>query len=114
MIEFLIPIDAPSCANLREHHMARARRAKRHRSTAKFCTPATAQTPCVVHLTRLGRGVLDDDNLASALKACRDGIADALRVDDGDVAQVRWTYSQRKVKKTDAVGVSVRIERIEK
>lgn len=40
---------------------------------------------------------LDDDNLRAALKAVRDGVADALGVDDRD-ARVTWAYEQRRSK----------------
>lgn len=38
---------------------------------------------------------LDDDNLRSAFKAIRDGIADALRIDDGD-RRIRFEYDQKR------------------
>lgn len=38
---------------------------------------------------------LDDDNLRSAFKAIRDGIADALRIDDGD-RRIRFAYDQKR------------------
>jgi hypothetical protein len=65
--------------------------------------------PLVVTLTRLSPGELDDDNLRPALKSVRDGVADALDVDDRD-KRVRWEYYQRKQK---AWGVEIRIERAE-
>lgn len=54
--------------------------------------------PCVVMLTRIAPSSgLDDDNLRSAFKHVRDGIADALGIDDRDV-RVRWDYAQRRGK----------------
>jgi hypothetical protein len=50
-----------------------------------------------ITLTRIAPGVLDTDNLASALKAVRDGVADALRVDDGS-SRVAWRYAQERGK----------------
>lgn len=41
---------------------------------------------------------LDDDNLRSAFKAIRDGIADALRIDDGD-RRIAFEYAQRRAPK---------------
>jgi hypothetical protein len=38
---------------------------------------------------------LDGDNLQSAFKATRDGVADWLGVDDGD-PRLDWQYRQRK------------------
>ncbi len=49
--------------------------------------------PAIVTLKRIGPRMLDDDNLRSALKAVRDGLADVIGVDDGD-ARYRWTYEQ--------------------
>ena len=51
----------------------------------------------VVTLTRIAPRALDDDNLRGALKACRDGVADWLAIDDRD-PRVRWEYAQRKGK----------------
>jgi hypothetical protein len=47
-----------------------------------------------VLITRLGRKPFDSDNLAMAAKHVRDGVADALDVDDGD-ERVTWHYAQR-------------------
>jgi hypothetical protein len=41
--------------------------------------------------------LLDDDNLAGACKSVRDGIADALMVDDRH-PRVRWLTGQTKAK----------------
>ena len=41
--------------------------------------------------------MLDSDNLASSLKAVRDGVADAMGVDDG-CSRIQWCYAQRKGK----------------
>mgnify|MGYP001570560197 FL=1 len=49
----------------------------------------------VVTLTRVAPRLMDDDNLAGALKACRDQVATHLRVDDRDSC-VRWVVEQRK------------------
>lgn len=113
--EFTIPGSYPSVANLREHWSARARRAKKHRQDALMITEAQfysaltkLSVPFVlpaeirahggtVHLTRYAPRRLDDDNLAGALKATRDGIAAALGVDDGD-SRVQWRYAQERCK----------------
>ena len=52
--------------------------------------------PWVVTLTRHGPRKLDDDNLSAAFKRIRDGVADALGVDDGNRRRVRWEYKQRR------------------
>ena len=48
-----------------------------------------------VELVRVSPRKLDSDNLQGALKAVRDGVADALGLDDGS-ARYRWEYSQLK------------------
>ena len=49
----------------------------------------------MITLTRLASRKLDSDNLATALKAVRDGVADALNLDDGD-ERLDWRYAQEK------------------
>jgi hypothetical protein len=51
-----------------------------------------------VTLTRVSAGTLDDDAAAASCKSLRDGIADALGFDDGDLANLRFVYRQRKGK----------------
>lgn len=46
-------------------------------------------------LTRVGPKKLDSDGVVSSLKAVRDGIADALGVNDGD-STIRWTCEQAR------------------
>jgi hypothetical protein len=65
--------------------------------------------PLLVTLTRLSAGTMDDDGLASSLKAVRDGVAQAVGIDDGDRARLRFRYEQRKVPR-GGFGVEVRIE----
>ncbi|MBE0568400.1 MAG: hypothetical protein IH577_01830 [Deltaproteobacteria bacterium] len=50
-----------------------------------------------VTLTRIAPRALDTDNLASGLKAIRDGVADALEIDDGS-SLIEWRYAQEKGK----------------
>lgn len=98
-----LPIRTGRGQNSREHWAVRARRVRAERATAAMVVRAArngrAELPQVVTLVRLapGRG-LDDDNLSGALKAVRDGVADALGIDDRD-ARVRWMYDQRRVKR---------------
>jgi crossover junction endodeoxyribonuclease RusA len=99
MIEATIPIKSVSVANLRMHWAVKAKLAKAHRNAAKTAlmsvAPEAPELPLTVILTRLGPRTLDTDNLASCLKAVRDGVADWLGVDDGD-ARLDWQYEQRK------------------
>ena len=96
-----VPLKIVSVANLREHWGQKAARAKLHRShTALALRASTAlcvPLPGVVRLVRIAPRKLDDDNLSSALKACRDGVADWLGINDND-PRVRWEYGQERGK----------------
>ena len=94
----------PSVANLREHHHAKAKRAKEQRKKSYANAWLTCSEPqtcmalgssLVVLLVRVSPRPLDGDNLQSACKAVRDGIADALGIDDRD-PRVSWVYGQEK------------------
>jgi hypothetical protein len=99
-MKFTLPITAKSTANLREHWAEKARRVKPQREAAlravKSRLSELGPTRLVVLMTRVALSDgLDDDNLRSALKSLRDGIASALRVDDRSPL-VRWDYAQRR------------------
>ena len=47
-----------------------------------------------VTFTRVGPRLLDSDNIASAFKAVRDGVATAYGVDDGPRGPITWVYEQ--------------------
>jgi len=83
----------PSPGNWR----ATAGRRKRQRKAAAMLMLAAnrfrPQPPMRITLTRLGAKRMDCDNLRSALKGCRDGIADYLDMDDGDT-RLTWDYRQ--------------------
>ena len=51
--------------------------------------------PITITLCRVSARKLDDDNLAGAFKAVRDGVADWLGISDGSPL-LRWVYEQRK------------------
>ncbi len=87
-----------SLTNSREHHMAKARRAKQQRGDAKMAAIAAlgrvdTDRSWLITITRQGRRYMDTDNLASSAKHIRDGVADALDIDDGD-ARLHWKYWQ--------------------
>jgi len=85
--------------NAREHWRKRATRTKRERGLACVLCSAMDRPqrwPVVVTITRIGPRKLDGDNLAASAKAVRDGVADALGVDDGDESKVLWAYAQEK------------------
>lgn len=58
-----------------------------------------------VRMVRLSPGELDSDNLARALKPCRDGVADALGTHDRD-PRIEWLPAQEKRRG----GYAVRVE----
>lgn len=102
MIRVVLPIRIVSVANVREHWAARAKRSKLHRETAHLMLRRLAPPapPVTVTMTRIGPRTLDTDNLSSGCKAARDGVADWLGVDDGDL-RVTWKYGQTKGKPSE-------------
>jgi hypothetical protein len=119
-----LPIRTVSEANAHEHWRMRQRRAKTQRtavvlalraalagvrarlagSVASDSKPAfmgvverarPVSVLTYVTITRVAPGTLDSDNLAGSQKHIRDGIADALGIDDRSPA-VAWQYAQRK------------------
>jgi hypothetical protein len=108
-----LPIKTVSVANVREHWATRASRARNHRGQAwlmlraEFGQPPVPTGPVAVTLTRIAPRALDSDNLSSSFKALRDGVADWLRIDDGD-ERVTWLYQQeRGPARTYAVRIEV-------
>lgn len=108
-----LPLATKSLTNMRTHWAAKARLAKGQRTpvalvmrTAFAAHPA--QLPATVTLTRIAPRTLDDDNLRGALKSVRDGVADALGLDDRD-GRVRWGYAQRKGQARE-LGIEIRYE----
>ena len=86
-------------ANSRGHTRAKAKRVASQRSaitaTLRVMGGAVVPLPCRVGITRLAPRTLDDDNLASACKAVRDGVAEWLGIDDRD-PRVEWSVAQEK------------------
>lgn len=101
-IATFIPGLVPSTTlNDRSHWSVRYRKAKKERETALLCLMTKGrppELPVTVELTRHATRLLDDDNLVSCMKACRDGVADWLGVDDGD-PRITWVVKQRKAPK---------------
>lgn len=93
-----------SMANVREHWAVRAKRNKAHRAAvgAQFlwCPEILKDTPfpLTVTLTRYGKRLLDDDNLAGSFKAIRDEVATQLCRDDNPKSGISWIYKQDKSK----------------
>ena len=95
-----------------EHWAARTKRAKDQRYTmlhhlANALLGRDVRPPFIITITRIGPRTFDGDNLQAAAKHVRDGIADALGIDDKErKGAVEWIYSQ---KKGDS-GVAVKVQ----
>lgn len=115
-------------SNQHEHWMARARRKKLHTEAARAHVlsrvlgvrrmnfhPAwsvVAELPLKITLTRIGAKRIDPGNIEGSFKGVQDGIALAIKVDDGD-PRLTWQYEQECVKQargTGTYGVRIRIE----
>lgn len=100
-MKFVIPVRTQTESNCNEHWRTRHRRSKAQREVtsaflAELSGPPTP--PCVVRITRVSRGTMDDDNLASSAKHVRDEIAKWIGVDDKHRDVVRYVYEQRRGK----------------
>ena len=111
----LIPVQTVSINNRREHWAVRATRTRHHRRIAAMIVSTAIKKrgmpitfPLVIDMVRLASRRMDDDNLRAALKALRDGIADALGVDDGD-RRLTWNYFQSSYTASSTSGVMVSI-----
>ena len=98
-----LPIDTGSPANERGATRWRGARDAAIRSkTAHLVLRAIrlhrVTVPCTVVLVRVSPRALDSDNAASAMKRVRDGVADALAIDDAD-PRVTWVVEQRRGEK---------------
>ncbi len=103
-ISFTIPLHLKSIANgSHGHWKAKAFAKKRQREVANIHTIAALlevnahlnySPPYAVTITRIGKRQMDDDNIAYAAKAVRDGIAEALGVNDGDRKAITFQYAQ--------------------
>jgi hypothetical protein len=111
-----LPLETISELNAREHWRAKANRVKKQRQDAHmlclisgkgFVVPKNATLD--IMLTRLAPRKLDSDNLASAFKAIRDGIADWLGINDGS-DRITWTYAQEYLAKTRSVIMTLEVK----
>jgi hypothetical protein len=97
-MQTVIPIRTVSEANQREHNLTKAKRVRSHRETTALLMRRLlkkGEVPDVIVLTRLAPKALDGDNLQSALKGCRDGIQDALGIND---RHLNFVYAQEQSK----------------
>jgi hypothetical protein len=85
-------------AVIRSRERAKHREVTRLLVVARHASPEFPGEPYVVTLTRVSAGSMDDDGLAASMKGVRDGIAEALGIDDGERARLLFRYRQRKGK----------------
>jgi hypothetical protein len=102
VIAFEIPgIRLTSLTNAREHWSKRAARAKTQRGRARLYAQVAGVhlvgLPLVITIIRRGPGTLDDDNAVTSAKHVRDGIADALGIDDRSPL-VTWVVQQERAR----------------
>jgi hypothetical protein len=97
-----LPVRLRNTSNARDGWRATAKKAKAVRTlTRNLANNAIAidgelmRFPLVVRLVYIGPRQLDDDGVASAVKSLRDGVADALGVDDRD-PRVVWVPDQER------------------
>jgi len=119
-VQYSIPVKVKSEANMREHHMAKYRRSKAQKNAAYLMTvteakpyrePKSSITVAMIRGYGKRGKKMDSDNLARSMKACRDGIASGLCIDDcSDL--IDWQYAQRQGD-TDRVEVVI-AERVTK
>ena len=119
MLSCTLPIKTVSVLNVREHWAKRAKRTKLHRETTVKMLRTYGESHRLyraafpirwtITLTRIGGRTMDGDNLQASLKACRDGVADWLGIDDKD-ARLTWVYDQKPKQRKQPPGVRVDIE----
>lgn len=88
--------------NAREHYMARARRVSGERAAVHGCSLVQLgpdwrrglKAPYAIKLTRIGKRLMDDDNVAAACKGVRDEVAVMLGHGDGPRDPITWSYGQ--------------------
>lgn len=104
-LETELPLRTVSENNQREHWAAKAKRVKLQRTGAAFVVhgcraeferafPDELRLPLLVRLTRVSQRALDSDNLRGALKAIRDGVADAFGSPTDGPSFASWHYAQ--------------------
>ena len=115
-IQVELPVRTVSEPNARTHWAPRARRQSELRGVFNLAIRSrlgASRRPdrAAVTLTRIAPRTMDSDNLAASLKAVRDGVADALGIDDGD-ARLTWAYAQERGPNSRYFAVRVRIESV--
>lgn len=106
ILECMLLIRTYSEANARHGNwMSRWRRAKAIREPVAVSMRAAANAhsikpkpPLLIRMTRIGPGKLDSDNISSALKSVRDGVADWLGINDRRDDLVKYEVAQEYAK----------------
>lgn len=88
-----LPIRLRSLSNVRMHWAKKAALIKEQRLAAYLMTKRE-DVPVTVRITRFGPKKMDRDNNISSMKGVIDGIADRLKLDDGD-PRIDWKYDQQ-------------------
>ena len=114
MIRFTIPIRTYTPVNGSQGGwQMKAKRRQNERTYTLVCMRRLGvkwEAPAVITLTRVGKGVMDDDNLRPALKSIRDQIAEEFGCDDRTGGGLTFRYEQRKGK---VYAVEVEIETVQ-
>ena len=112
-----LPVRVYSNANLREHWAVRATRARQQHRVVAVEMQATCpssvrshQGRLAIHLCRVGKRMMDDDNLAGGFKAIRDKVAAQLGRDDGPNSGITWVYSQRSGNGEYAAEITIEVD----
>ena len=102
LLEVVLPVRLVSEANAHEHWRERQKRAKYQRQVAGLlCRLPGGWMPIQpgrarrVLMTRVAANQLDSDNAVGAAKHVRDGIADAMGIDDRSPL-IDWQVAQEK------------------
>lgn len=96
-----LPLHLISLANARGHWAKKHQRVRFHRPMTRLALGPSLHGIWGMHgrlevrITRIAPRALDCDNNVSACKNVRDGIADALGINDRD-PRVSWSYAQQR------------------
>lgn len=110
-----IPMELPSLANQRLHWGDRKRQTRQQkRLTGLYLRSALGggshPPPKVVTFTRVGKRLLDDDNLSGAFKAVRDAVAEFFGVSDAPGGPVVWKYEQATALKASTPYIVIELD----
>lgn len=108
-MRFYVPIRLVSLLNERFHWRKLSQLRKKQKAATKrsMTGKEIPPLPLIITITRVGKRVLDDDNLATSCKYVRDQIAEVVGVDDGSPLYT-WRYQQR-TSSSEKYGVEVEI-----